>query len=139
MAPYDYNGYIYGASEPNPQDPRFSKDTPDKIVANIVSKRSGAEVIGDSTSWAASIMAGKAKKFARIDPKRKKLVALLEQMAEIEETNAVEIDSKVNMVSPAPARLERASETRVVLVRHGGDLRAATSANAFVSPVRWMA
>ena len=81
----------------------------------------------------------KAKKFARIDPKRKKLVALLEQMAEIEETNAVEIDSKVNMVSPAPARLERASETRVVLVRHGGDLRAATSANAFVSPVRWMA
>ena len=74
------------AWSPLPSDPRFSRTTPDEVLARIEAKRS----VGPSkrcmlSSWASHILHVKACKTDRRGRKRAQLLSLLERMAEAAE------------------------------------------------------
>ena len=75
------------AWSPLPSDPRFSRTTPDEVLARIEAKRNvGPSKPCKLSSWASHIVHVKACKTDRRGRKRAQLLSLLERMAEAAET-----------------------------------------------------
>ena len=80
---------------PAARDPRFSRRTPDKLLAAIESARP-AKTIGDAKTWLGRIIAGKARKLPIYDKERATLLSKLEKIA----ADGALKDAKIH--SPAP-------------------------------------
>ena len=96
---------------PAKRDPRFSRRTPDNILARIKAANKRRRVTGAYTSWLGHVFHGKARKSLVYDAERKKLLAVLEKLAEKAEA---EEEPTGQLDSPAPSKAASAAETQVL-------------------------
>ena len=91
------------AWSPVTRDPRFSRHTPDRLLARIASQQCIRTVSGDAFSWACRIIHAKARKTPVYDPKRKKMIGLLQLKAENAEKPFEKTLHNTKMVTPSSA------------------------------------
>ena len=85
---------------PPSRDPRYSRRTPDKLLALLaaaIGVRGGAA--GDTTLWAARILHAKARKCLVYDNKRAHLLSVLKKKAEAADTAPANTTLEVNVDS----------------------------------------
>ena len=69
---------------PVPADPRFSRNTPDQVLAHVV-LNSTSRVIGDSELWAVQLLHARARTTPLQGPKRSKMIDLMKKIANVPE------------------------------------------------------
>ena len=85
---------------PASRDPRFSRRTPDRLLARADANRS-VTTIGDPTSWALGILTSKVRKTVTYDPKRAQFIAQLTKV--VERVEKERVDSAREVVTDSPA------------------------------------
>ena len=100
--PHPHRSYEKAWS-PASRDPRCSRRTPDRLLARINSKRPINALVGDASSWACGILHAKARKLAVYDPKRTKIVSMMEKKADAVEDATVSKEEVVKVATPSCA------------------------------------
>ena len=106
---------------PASRDPRFSRRTPDRLLARADANRS-VTTIGDPTSWALGILTSKVRKTVTYDPKRAQYIAQLKKVVERVEKERVDSAREVVTDSPAPRAMQTAIFEQPQRSVFGGDL-----------------
>ena len=109
-------------------DPRFSRITPDKLLARIESASAGGRCnfVGRKEMWAANLMHAKARKLPHHARERRRIIALMEEKASaVEDAAEKPQTSALNLASPAPLKPVAPHETEAVFpakrARFGGE------------------
>ena len=92
---------------PASRDPRFSRRTPDRLLARADANRS-VTTIGEPTSSALGILTSKVRRTVTYDPKRAKYIAQLTKVVERVEKERVDSAREVVTDSPAPRAMQTA-------------------------------
>ena len=105
-------------------DPRFSRITPDKLLARIeAASAQRCNVVGRKEMWAANLMHTKARKLPHHTRERRRIIALMEEKASAVEDAAEK--PQLNLASPAPLKPVAPHETEAVFpakrARFGGE------------------
>ena len=102
---------------PAPRDPRFSRITPDKILARCAASQAVAGVFGDASSWVINLIHTKARKTPKFDPVRKQLLLSLARRAEAAEDAAEKKEPEPGAAEAAKPHLG-VRQTEVLLPQH---------------------
>ena len=94
---------------PGRSDPRYSRRTPDALLARVEAALSGNRV-GGADEWVSRIFAGNVRRMSKYDPRRKRLLDKLEAKAVTVEKKRAEKMRKVEISTPKPAPLLKPEE-----------------------------
>ncbi len=103
------------------RDPRFSRRTPDGLLARIAASKSSVSVVGGSDMWASNVMHGIARSTPLFSAKRGKAVAALKKIAERLEagtSGVVQTSSSPSLAVVVRERGHESQKTMKVRARH---------------------
>ena len=115
---------------PASRGPRFSRRTPDRLLARADANRS-VTTIGDPTSWALGILTSKVRKTVTYDPKRAQFIAQLTKV--VERVEKERVDSAREVVTDSTAC--RAMQTAIFQQPLRGDIATPHAPYGVDSPV----